>query len=98
VYFNPIFDALNKVSCRILFDILLPYLSINSLWTRSFLSRTAQSSLIAYSKIQLHSLILVKTELIVVPHPDDDGANAVKRRAFSLSRLIPLLSDRICST
>jgi hypothetical protein len=51
MYFNSIFDALNKVTCRILFDILLPYLSINSLWTRSFLSRTAQSSLIAYSKI-----------------------------------------------
>ena len=32
---------------------------------------------------------------IVVPHPDDDGANAVPRRAFSLSRFIPLLSDRI---
>jgi vacuole morphology and inheritance protein 14 len=32
---------------------------------------------------------------IVVTHPDDDGANAVPRRAFSLSRFIPLLSDRI---
>jgi vacuole morphology and inheritance protein 14 len=32
---------------------------------------------------------------IVVPHPDDDGANAVPRRAFSLSHFIPLLSDRI---
>jgi vacuole morphology and inheritance protein 14 len=32
---------------------------------------------------------------IVVPHPDNDGANAVPRRAFSLSRFIPLLSDRI---
>jgi vacuole morphology and inheritance protein 14 len=32
---------------------------------------------------------------IVVPHPDDDGSNAVPRRAFSLSRFIPLLSDRI---
>jgi vacuole morphology and inheritance protein 14 len=32
---------------------------------------------------------------IVVPHPDDDGANAMPRRAFSLSRFIPLLSDRI---
>jgi vacuole morphology and inheritance protein 14 len=32
---------------------------------------------------------------IVVPHPEDDGANAVPRRAFSLSRFIPLLSDRI---
>jgi vacuole morphology and inheritance protein 14 len=32
---------------------------------------------------------------IVVPHPDDDGANALQRRAFSLSRFIPLLSDRI---
>jgi vacuole morphology and inheritance protein 14 len=32
---------------------------------------------------------------IVVPHPDDDSANAVQRRAFSLSRFIPLLSDRI---
>jgi hypothetical protein len=29
---------------------------------------------------------------IVVPHPDDDGimANAVPRRAFSLSRIMPL--------
>ncbi len=32
---------------------------------------------------------------IVVPRPDDDGTNAVPRRAFSLSRFIPLLSDRI---
>ena len=32
---------------------------------------------------------------IVIPHPDDDSANAVPRRAFSLSRFIPLLSDRI---
>jgi vacuole morphology and inheritance protein 14 len=31
----------------------------------------------------------------VVPHPDDDGANAVPRPAFSLFRFIPLLSDRI---
>ena len=32
---------------------------------------------------------------IVVPHPDDEGISAVPRRAFSLSRFIPLLSDRI---
>lgn len=32
---------------------------------------------------------------IVVPHPDDDGISAAPRRAFSLSRFIPLLSDRI---
>jgi vacuole morphology and inheritance protein 14 len=32
---------------------------------------------------------------IVVPHPEDDGISAVPRRAFSLSRFIPLLSDRI---
>ena len=50
VYFNPIFDALSKVSCSILFGIL-PYLSFSSLRTRSSLSRTAQSSLTAYSKI-----------------------------------------------
>jgi vacuole morphology and inheritance protein 14 len=32
---------------------------------------------------------------IVVPHPDDDGTSAAPRLAFSLSRFIPLLSDRI---
>ncbi len=32
---------------------------------------------------------------IVVPHPDDDGTSVMPRRAFSLSRFIPLLSDRI---
>ena|ERR1700761_7945593 len=32
---------------------------------------------------------------IVVPHPDDDSASVMPRRAFSLSRFIPLLSDRI---
>ena len=32
---------------------------------------------------------------IVVPHPDDDGTSVMPRRAFSLSRFVPLLSDRI---
>ncbi|KAI0291604.1 vacuolar protein 14 C-terminal Fig4p binding-domain-containing protein [Multifurca ochricompacta] len=32
---------------------------------------------------------------IVVPHLDDDGTSAAPHRAFSLSRFIPLLSDRI---
>ena len=50
VYFNPIFDALSKVSSSILFDVR-PYISFSSLRTRSSLSRTAQSSWTAYSKI-----------------------------------------------
>lgn len=54
VYFNPIFDALSKVSCSILFWYAIsPSLSL--LQIQSSLSRTAQSSLTAYSKILLQN-------------------------------------------
>jgi hypothetical protein len=54
VYFNPIFDALSKVS-RIIFSDTPPSLALSSLQTQSNLSRMAQNSLIACSKTSLQS-------------------------------------------
>ena len=106
VYFNPIFDALSKVSYSILFDIALPFIQLAAdpelsvkngaeLLDRLLKDIVAESASYYVPQIPEMEKHHSGENGIVVPHPDDDGASAVPRRAFSLSRFIPLLSDRV---
>ena len=106
VYFNPIFDALSKVSYSILFDTVSPFLQLAAdpelsvkngaeLLDRLLKDIVAESASYYVPQIPDMEKHHSGENGIVVPRPDDEGANAAPRRAFSLSRFIPLLSDRI---
>ncbi|KAH9989128.1 vacuolar protein 14 C-terminal Fig4p binding-domain-containing protein [Russula vinacea] len=91
VYFNPIFDALSKLAAD-------PELSVKNgaeLLDRLLKDIVAESASYYVPQFPETERYLASQNGIVVPHPDDDGISAAPRRAFSLSRFIPLLSDRI---
>ncbi|KAH9959873.1 vacuolar protein 14 C-terminal Fig4p binding-domain-containing protein [Russula dissimulans] len=91
VYFNPIFDALSKLAAD-------PELSVKNgaeLLDRLLKDIVAESASYYVPHFPGTDRRDVGENGIVVPHPDDDGTSAVPRRAFSLARFIPLLSDRI---
>ncbi|KAH8984270.1 ARM repeat-containing protein [Lactarius akahatsu] len=93
VYFNPIFDALSKLAAD-------PELSVKNgaelldRLLKDIVAESASYYVPHFPETEKHC-IADSDNGIVVPHPDDDGTSVVPRRAFSLSRFIPLLSDRI---
>ncbi|KAH9983574.1 ARM repeat-containing protein [Russula compacta] len=91
VYFNPIFDALSKLAAD-------PELSVKNgaeLLDRLLKDIVAESASYYVPHFPEMEKRGASENGIVVPHPDDGGTSAMPRRAFSLSRFIPLLSDRI---
>ncbi|KAI0057608.1 ARM repeat-containing protein [Artomyces pyxidatus] len=91
VYFNPIFDALSKLAAD-------PELSVKNgaeLLDRLLKDIVAESASFYIPHYPETEKIRERdADLgIVVPHPDADEVGA--KRAFSLARFIPLLSDRI---
>ncbi|KAH9036056.1 ARM repeat-containing protein [Lactarius deliciosus] len=93
VYFNPIFDALSKLAAD-------PELSVKNgaelldRLLKDIVAESASYYVPHFPETEKHCTA-DSDNGIVVPHPDDDGTSVVPRRAFSLSRFIPLLSDRI---
>ncbi|KAH9055609.1 ARM repeat-containing protein [Lactarius vividus] len=93
VYFNPIFDALSKLAAD-------PELSVKNgaelldRLLKDIVAESASYYVPHFPETEKHRTA-DSDNGIVVPHPDDDGTSVVPRRAFSLSRFIPLLSDRI---
>ncbi|KAF8260639.1 armadillo-type protein [Lactarius quietus] len=93
VYFNPIFDALSKLAAD-------PELSVKNgaelldRLLKDIVAESASYYVPHFPETEKHRTTDCDNG-IVVPHPDDDGASVMPRRAFSLSRFVPLLSDRI---
>jgi vacuole morphology and inheritance protein 14 len=93
VYFNPIFDALSKLAAD-------PELSVKNgaelldRLLKDIVAESASYYVPHFPETEKHRAA-DSNNGIVVPHPDDDGTSVMPRRAFSLSRFIPLLSDRI---
>ncbi|KAI0034126.1 vacuolar protein 14 C-terminal Fig4p binding-domain-containing protein, partial [Vararia minispora EC-137] len=95
VYFNPIFDALSKLAAD-------PELSVKNgaeLLDRLLKDIVAESA--SFYVPHYPETVKVRDRdfgehSIVVPHPEAaDGIQDPEKRAFSLARFIPLLSDRI---
>ena len=110
VFFNPIFDALSKVPSLLSFLPLMmltslqlaadPELSVKNgaelldRLLKDIVAESASYYVPHFPETEKHRTT-DSDKGIVVPHPDDDSASVMPRRAFSLSRFIPLLSDRI---
>lgn len=95
VYFNSIFDALSKLAADSEMSVKNGAELLDRL-LKDIVSETASTYIPQYAeteKVRDHGNMG-----ILVPHPDDiaSGEDYNKaRRAFSLARFIPLLSDRI---
>ncbi|KAI0258589.1 ARM repeat-containing protein [Gloeopeniophorella convolvens] len=93
VYFNPIFDALSKLAAD-------PELSVKNgaeLLDRLLKDIVAESAsyYVPHFPEKEKRRVADGENGIVVTHPDDGGTATAPRRAFSLARFIPLLSDRV---
>ncbi|KZV64601.1 ARM repeat-containing protein [Peniophora sp. CONT] len=92
VYFNPIFDALSKLAAD-------PELSVKNgaelldRLLKDIVAESASTYVPHYPETE--KVRDAADQGIVVPHLDAEGNVSYEKRAFSLARFIPLLSDRI---
>ncbi|KAH8118697.1 ARM repeat-containing protein [Phellopilus nigrolimitatus] len=95
VYFNPIFDALSKLSA----DSELSVKNGAELLDRLLKDIVAESASVYVPQYAETEKIRQQTDQnnqgILVPYPDDASDYDAPKKAFSLAHFIPLLSDRI---